>query len=141
MNFIKLIQESRTDPGRGSKAGREKFTSKEGTKGKEAKDNTKAQKSRVRVYDTIDDALKHGHYGQMFSTKGSGRLYVVTKQKWGTDPDQRVGDKVAKGFSPGTIPASFNDVKKYSVRTIHRHGKAHNRRFASKKFWSQRKKI
>lgn len=87
------------------------------------KEKVVAGKSRVRNFATIKDALKKGSVGQMFSTKGSKRLYVITKQKWGTSKQQQVGGKIAKGFSPGTIPASYKDVKGFAQRTLARHGK------------------
>ena len=74
-----------------------------------------SMKSRVKVYDSIDDALRHGHYGQIFSTKASKRLYVITRRKWGKSGQQTVGDKTAKGFSPGSIPSAFKDIKTYAV--------------------------
>lgn len=89
-----------------------------------AKDPVEAKKSKVKVYPSIMDALRHGTYGQIFSTVGSKRLYVITKQKWGTSSEQRVGDKVAKGFSPGTIPSNFSTVKQYAIRTMAKYGKS-----------------
>jgi hypothetical protein len=88
------------------------------------KDPVEAKKSKVKVYPSIMDALRHGTYGQIFSTVGSKRLYVITKQKWGTSSEQRVGDKVAKGFSPGTIPSNFGTVKQYALRTMEKYGKS-----------------
>lgn len=81
-----------------------------------------SKKSKVKVFPSIMDALRHGSYGQIFSTIGSNRLYVITKQKWGSSPDQRVGDKVAKGFSPGSIPSDFSRIKQYAVRTLAKYG-------------------
>lgn len=123
MQIFEIIQEGRFGQ-QGSKAGRSKFTSGQGQKR-----STKAGKSKVRIYSTIMTALKKGHFGQAFSTKGSDRLYVITKAKWGKDKDQRVGDKVAKGFSPGTIPSSFNTVKGYASRTMAKHGKSKAKEF------------
>lgn len=81
-----------------------------------------AQKARVKIYDTIMDALKHGYIGQIFSTRGAKRLYVITHKKWGQSNQQEFNGKVAKGFSPGSIPAGWKDVKKYAVRTMQRYG-------------------
>lgn len=81
------------------------------------KHGQKSVKSRVKVYKTIDDALKKGHYGEVFSTKGAGRLYVVTRHKWGKSGQQNVNGKTAKGFTPGSAPSSFKDVKGYAKRT------------------------
>jgi len=86
------------------------------------KEIAKSQKSRVKVYDTIMDALKHGYVGQIFSTRGAKRLYVITRRKWGQSGQQEFNGKVAKGFSPGTIPSDWKNVKKYSTRTMQRYG-------------------
>ena len=98
------------------------------------------KKSRAKVYDSISDALKKGYYGQIFSTKAANRMYVITRRKWGTDDEQAVGSKVAKGFSPGTIPSSFKDVKGYAVRTMVRHGKQKSKKFKGEKYWKGEKK-
>lgn len=115
LNLAKLLNETRAESGKGSAQGRAAIQS----------DTEKAssKKSRVFVYNSIMDALKKGKYGQMFSTKKSNRLYVVTKRKWGKSPDQEYAGRVAKGFSQGSIPSSFGDVKNYSQRTLMRHGK------------------
>jgi len=103
-------------------------------------EKSKASKSRVKVYKSITDALSNGYVGQIFSTKNSERLYVITKRKWGKDDEQAVGDRVAKGFSPGSIPSKFTDVKKYAVRTLVRHGKQISSKFKGKKYWSRKQK-
>ena len=71
----------------------------------------------------------------MFSTKGSQRLYVITKGGWGKDTDQRVSGKTAKGFTPGsaTPGASFKDVKGYANRTLVKHGKQTANKLKSEK--------
>ncbi len=63
----------------GSEEGRKAYTSKEATKG----DKKKAFKGRVKTYSSIKDALAKGSYGQIFSTKAAGRMYVISKGKWG----------------------------------------------------------
>jgi len=118
MDIFSLIAESKTEKGRGSSSGRNKMLT-----GKTSP-HTQATKSRVVVYKSITDALKKGYMGQIFSTKDADRLYVITKRKWGTDDEQEVGGRVAKGFSPGSIPSTFRDVKKYAARTLVRHGKS-----------------
>jgi hypothetical protein len=111
----KRVTEARTEKAKGSKEGRQSIQKFK----KESHVNPK--KSRVRVYNSITDALRRGYIGQIFSTKGADRLYVITKQKWGKDREQIVSGRSAKGFSPETIPSSFSDVKKYAVRTMVRH--------------------
>jgi len=111
----KKVQESKTELAKGSREGRKAIQ----TYDKKLHSNPK--KSKVRVFNSITDALKRGYVGQIFSTKGADRLYVITKQKWGKDDEQIVSGRSAKGFSPGSIPASFSDVKKYAVRTMVRH--------------------
>lgn len=134
MNLVKLIKETRATQGKGSASGRGKM------KSSKSKAHSKAGKSRVKVYRSITDALKKGHVGQIFSTKGADRLYVITKRKWGKDDEQEVGGRVAKGFSPGTIPSKFGDVKKYAVRTMVRHGRDNEKKFRSKDYWSRKRK-
>jgi len=126
MNIISILQEM----GRGSTEGRNKMLKGDGTK-------RRASKSRVRVYDSITTALKAGYVGQIFSTKDADRLYVITKQKWGKDPEQIVSGRSAKGFSAST---PFSNVKKYAVRTMLRHGKQKTAKFKSKKYWSRKQK-
>lgn len=113
LSLAKLLNETRGETGRGSAQGRAAIHS--------TGEKASAKKSRVFVYGSIMDALKKGKYGQIFSTKKANRLYVVTKRKWGKDSEQEYAGRVAKGFSQKTIPSSFNDVKKYSQRTMTRH--------------------
>jgi len=103
------------------------------------KSQSTAKKSKAKVYDSITDALSKGYLGQIFSTKASKRLYVITKRKWGSDPEQEVSGRVAKGFSPGTIPSSFSDVKGYAVRTMARHGKQTAKKYQGSKYWKSKK--
>lgn len=115
MNLVNLIKETRATSGKGSEEGRGKMLSSK------KKAHSQPSKSKVKVYASITDALRKGFVGQIFSTKNSDRLYVITKRKWGKDDEQMVGGRVAKGFSPGTIPSSFKDVKKYSINTMKRY--------------------
>jgi len=109
MSFLSIINEAKSDV----------FGSKEGTKGRNRAGVTKSQKSRVKVYPSIMSALRSGQIGDIFSTDGSERLYVISKQKWGTDKDQVVAGRIAKGFTPGsaTPAATWPSIKKHSVRT------------------------
>ncbi len=86
------------------------------------KPGAKALKSKVKTYDTIKAALSDGYYGQIFSTKGAGRLYVISKGKWGSKSGR---GKIAKGFTKGsaTPSADFPSIKKFAARTMVRHGK------------------
>ena len=132
MDLVNLIKETRATKAKGSEEGRSKM--------RKSSRKAKASKSRVKVYKSITDALSKGHIGQIFSTDGSDRLYVITKRKWGKDDEQMVGGRTAKGFSPGNIPSKFSDVKKYAVRTMLRHGKQRSSKFKSEKYWSRKQK-
>jgi len=83
----------------------------------------KATKSKVKVYKTIRDALSKAGYGSIFSTKGAGRIYVVSKGTWGSKSGR---GKIAKGFTKGsaTPNASWGSIKAHSIRTRKKHGKA-----------------
>lgn len=124
MSFYSLITEAKSNI----------FGSKEGTKGKRRGGVTKSQKSRVKVYPSIMTALKRGSIGDIFSTDGSARLYVITKRKWGKDDEQEVSGRVAKGFTPGsaTPSADWGSIKKHSVRTKMRYRKDINKRLKDK---------
>jgi|TARA_R100001163_G_C4985892_1_gene140272 hypothetical protein len=115
MRIFDLLEDA--SRGKGSKAGREKYTSKEGAKKKGA---TKAVKSRSRIYDTIAKALQSGKVGEIFSTKGSDRLYVISKAGWG----KKSSGKIAKGFTKGssTPSSDFKSVKAHAARTMLKHG-------------------
>jgi len=89
------------------------------------KDIVKSRKSRVKIFDTIKDALGSGtSYGTIFSTKGANRLYVVTKPTWGKKSKAGGATKVAKGFTPGksTPGSSWSSIKSHAVRTMKKHG-------------------
>ena len=87
---------------------------------------SKSLKGTVKVYRTIMQALRKSKPGDKWSTEGSGRRYVTTKQKWGKSQQQTVGGKTAKGFSPGsehTTPgASKEDVEGVSKRLRKKYG-------------------
>ena len=104
---------------KGSKEGRKTYTSKEGS----TRDVKKSVKSRVKVFASIKDALTNGKYGQIFSTTAAGRLYVISKGKWGSKSGR---GKIAKGFTKGSATPSsgWGSVKKHAARTMLRHGKA-----------------
>lgn len=80
----------------------------------------KAFKGRVRTYNTIDDALSQGQVGQIFTTKGADRRYIVTKGKWGAKSGR---GKVAKGFTPGSSDATSTGIRQASARAKIRYGK------------------
>lgn len=104
--------------GRGSSEGREAYTSRSATKA----DKKLSFKGRVKTYDSIKSALVDGSYGQIFSTKAAGRLYVISKGKWGKKSGR---GKIAKGFTPGssTPSSKWSSVKKHASRTLLRYGK------------------
>tara|TARA_R110000782_G_scaffold102791_4_gene190160 strand:+ start:37867 stop:38280 length:414 start_codon:yes stop_codon:yes gene_type:complete len=80
----------------------------------------KSRKSRARIYDTIAKALSSGKTGEIFSTKGADRLYVVSKAGWG----EKSKGKIAKGFTPGssTPGSDFKSIKAHAARTMVKHG-------------------
>jgi len=102
---------------RGSEEGRKTYTSKKGTK----ENKKKSFKGRVINYKSIKAALSKGGYGEIFSTKAAGRLYVISKAKWGEKSGR---GKIAKGFTPGssTPGSDFPSIKKHAARTMLRHG-------------------
>jgi len=115
MDILKLIKETKFVGGKGSLEGRIKgLTSSK-------RSHTKSSKSKVKIFDSITDALSKETPGTIFSTKDSDRLYVITIQKWGKDDEQMVGGKTAKGFS---VDTPFEVIKKYAARTLKRHGKS-----------------
>lgn len=111
-DLFSLIVEAKTETARGSKEGREKMLhAKERTHGNPLK-------SRVKIYKSIMTALCNGFIGQLFSTPESDRIYVITIQKWGDSDEQVCNGRTAKAFY------NFQDAKKYSARTLVRHGKS-----------------
>ena len=90
----------------------------------------KSGKSRVRVFATIAAALSQGHVGQVFSTKGADRRYVISKAGWG----KKSSGKIAKGFTPGssTPGSDWKSVKAHSMRTSLKHGSAKSDRLMKK---------
>jgi hypothetical protein len=97
---------------------------------KDKKGAVKSRKARVRVYATIAKALEQGYAGQIFSTKGADRLYVISKSGWG----EKSKGKIAKGFTPGsaTPSADFKSVKAHSMRTALKHGTTSSKRIKDK---------
>lgn len=116
MSLFDILTED-ASKAKGSKKGREKYSSKEGAKKKGA---VKARKGRVRVFATIAKALEQGHVGQIFSTKGADRLYVISKAGWG----KKSSGRIAKGFTPGssTPGSDWKNIKSHSMRTSLKHG-------------------
>lgn len=90
-----------------------------------------AIKSRVKVYPTIKKALSSHGPGHIFSTKGSRRLYVVSKRSHGgTDSESVVNGRIAKGFTPGSATPSseWGSVKDHAARVGHKYsGKKANK--------------
>lgn len=123
----KKVSESRSESGKGSASGRASIQNYK------KKGHANPVKSRVRIYPSIHKALEKGYVGQKFSTKNADRLYVITKQKWGKDKEHIVNGRVAKGFSPGSIPSSYSDVQGYAIRTMQRYAGASKRKKRRKK--------
>jgi hypothetical protein len=116
--MIKIVEEIEFfQEARGSASGRKVYTSKEGTK----RDVKKSFKGRVNTYKSISSALSDGQYGEIFTTKAAGRLYVISKGKWGSKSGR---GKIAKGFTPGsaTPSAGWGSIKKHAARTMLRYG-------------------
>ena len=88
----------------------------------------KSRKGRVKVYATIAKALEQGQVGQIFSTKGADRLYVISKAGWG----EKSSGRIAKGFTPGssTPGSDWKSVKSHSVRTSLKHGVTKSKRLS-----------
>jgi len=109
INVLQLLNEKssgRYPSGRGSYK----------TKGKSG---NLAIKSKVKVHDTIKKALSGHGPGHIFSTKGSRRLYVVSKRTHGgTDSKSVVSGRIAKGFTPGssTPGSEWSSVKDHAAR-------------------------
>jgi hypothetical protein len=116
-DFFQILEESvqlserKTERAKGSKEGREAIH-------KQKKTHSNPTRARVIIYNSITDALKNGYVGQKFTTKNADRPYVITKQKWGTDDEQIINGRSAKGFSTN---APFSKVDGYSKRTMMRH--------------------
>jgi hypothetical protein len=92
----------------------------------------KAKKSHIPVFSTIKTALKSGKVGpgDLFSTKGSDRIYMVTAKPWGDGADKETAQThnglTAKGFSGGgdqsPTSTSIKTLKKVSKRAKERAG-------------------
>ena len=122
--MITLFQliEGKTESGQGSKKGREKYASKEGATKKGA---VSTKKSRARIYKTLKHARSQGKPGDIISTKGADRLYVLSKASWGA----KSSGTIAKGFTPGssTPGSEFKSVKAHAARTRIKHGRGSKR--------------
>jgi len=117
MTLFELL-EGKSESGKGSKKGASK------------KGDVKAKKSRVRIFATIAKALEQGYAGQMFSTKGADRLYVISRAGWGG----KSKGKIAKGFTPGSATPSsdWKSVKAHAMRTALKHGTTRSGRLMKK---------
>lgn len=123
----KKVNESKFEKGKGSKSGRGSIHS--------SKRQYNPEKSRVPIAKSITTAIRTKDAGHVFTTPKSNRFYVVTKGgKWGTDKEQIIGGKTAKGFN------SFKPAKRFAVRTLIRHGGSTDTRYKSKKYWNTKRK-
>lgn len=129
-----------------------RYPSGRGSYKTKGKSGNLAIKSRVNVYPTIKKALGSHGPGHIFSTKGSRRLYVVSKRTHGgTDAESVVSGRIAKGFTPGssTPSSEWGSVKDHAARVGHKYSgkKAKKlsakarRKVKSKKGKKYRKKI
>ncbi len=86
-----------------------------------------SRKSKVVNYPSIKIALRRGYPGQIFSTKGAARIYVISTAKWG----KKSSGRIAKGFTPGsaTPSADWKSVKGHAVRTMRKHGGQKSKKF------------
>tara|TARA_R110000822_G_scaffold56896_2_gene143520 strand:- start:998 stop:1432 length:435 start_codon:yes stop_codon:yes gene_type:complete len=118
------ILESKFESGQGSKKGRKKKS------GPNKKGEAKATKARARVYDTLKKATSGGKPGDVVTTKGSDRLYVLSKASWGS----KSSGTIAKGFTPGssTPGSDFKSIKAHAARTSVKHGSSHSERLKKK---------
>ena len=115
----KLVEENALNEKKSSRypSGRGKYKTK-------SKSGNLAIKSRVKVYPTIKKALSSHGPGHIFSTKGSRRLYVISKRTHGgTDSESVVSGRIAKGFTPGsaTPSAEWGSVKDHAARVGHKY--------------------
>ena len=115
MSLVDLIEEGKSRP----KSRGDYHTLKDGV--------VSAKKSKGKYYPSIKVALRRGYPGQIFSTKGAARLYVISKAGWG----KKSSGKIAKGFTPGssTPSAKWDSIKGHAVRTMKKHGKQRSRKF------------
>lgn len=91
----------------------------------------KAFKGRVKNFSTLKQATSKGKPGQIVTTKGSNRIYVLSKGKWGKKSGRGT---IAKGFTPGssTPGSDWESVKKHATRTTLRHGEGGSKKLAKK---------
>ena len=118
INSLKLLNESLNE----KKSSR--YPSGRGSYSTKGKSGNLAIKSRVNVYPTIKKALGSHGPGHIFSTKGSRRLYVVSKRTHGgTDSESVVSGRIAKGFTPGssTPSSEWGSVKDHAARVGHKY--------------------
>mgnify|MGYP000014565411 CR=1 FL=1 len=118
INALKLLNAPLTE----KKSSR--YPSGRGSYKTKGKSGNLAIKSRVNVYPTIKKALGSHGPGHIFSTKGSRRLYVVSKRTHGgTDSESVVSGRIAKGFTPGsaTPSADWGSVKDHAARVGHKY--------------------
>ena len=130
MDIVKLLSSIRLDERRksaGSHAGR---AGKRGDYKTLGDSKPVPEKGRVKIYKTIKDALKQKGPGHMFSTKGSRRVYVISKRTHGgKDKESVVNGKIAKGFTKGsaTPSADWGSVKSHASRTSEKYGTKHSK--------------
>ena len=113
-NILKLLSEAKSS----------RYPSGRGDYKTKGKSGNLSIKSKVKVYATIKDALRARGPGHIFSTKGSRRLYVISKRSHGgTDSESVVNGRIAKGFTPGSATPSseWGSVKDHAARVGHKY--------------------
>ena len=118
ISVLKLLKETlKEDKSSRYPSGRGKYDTKKNS-------GNLSIKSKVKIYPTIKKALGSHGPGHIFSTKGSRRLYVISKRTHGgTDSESVVSGRIAKGFTPGsaTPSAEWGSVKDHAARVGHKY--------------------
>ena len=124
MDILKVLEQLQENADILNEKKSSRYPSGRGKYKTKSKSGNLAIKSRVKVYSTIKAALKSHGPGHIFSTKGSRRLYVISKRTHGgTDSESVVSGRIAKGFTPGsaTPSAEWGSVKDHAARVGHKY--------------------
>ena len=141
MEIIEILEKLNLNPINEKKSSR--YPSGRGGYKTKGKTGDLAIKSRVKVYSTIKKALSSHGPGHIFSTKGSRRLYVVSKRSHGgTDSESVVNGRIAKGFTPGSATPSseWGSVKDHAARVGHKYSGRKAKKLSAKARRAQKSK-